>query len=330
MNGTTHDVALRCEGVGKTFVDSKKSVLHDVSIEIGRGQIVALVGPSGCGKSTLLNAILGTRRVTTGRIVVIHHNVEDVSNGGHGDTEVEVHGPNRTCGIVYQSYGLYPHMTVLENVAFGLMVDATSMPFRVCRPFAWRKMRKQHLEAARALLRKVSITALDAYPHELSGGMRQRVAIAQAMATRPDILLLDEPFGALDEATREQCQQMLLEFYRENLAARAQGLPAPHTMVLVTHELTEAIYCSDRVLGLSQYWDWSSEGHIACPGATIVYDKVAPVFEPGQSKEDERIVSQREEIRSVVFDHRTLLPRRQHVTFWDDVRAGRAKGVLAP
>jgi len=318
----THDApngtALTCAHVHKTFIDNKKPVLHDVNLEIARGSIVALVGPSGCGKSTLLNAILGTRRITSGRITVVHDGVVQ-----------DVEGPNRTCGIVYQSYALSPHMTVLESAAFGPMVDQTSIPFRLFRPFAWRRLRRQHLADARALLQKLRITAFDAYPGQLSGGMRQRVAIAQAMATKPDILLLDEPFGALDEATREDCQRMLQELYQENLRARAEGRTPPHTIIIVTHELTEAIYVSDRVVGLSQYWDWASEGHAACPGATIVYDKIAPVFTPGQSREDERIVRQREEIRSAVFDERAQQPRSTHITYWNDVQAGRGTGMAA-
>ncbi|MBI4434859.1 ATP-binding cassette domain-containing protein, partial [Candidatus Uhrbacteria bacterium] len=280
-----------------------------------------LVGPSGCGKSTLFNGILGTHPPTSGRVIV-----------GRNGQEHVVTGPNRNCGIVYQHYALYPFLTVLEGVAFGLMLDETSLPFRAFRPLAWRKLRSEHLDRAAAALRRVHLSDADfgKYASELSGGMQQRVAVAQAIVMRPQILLLDEPFGALDEATRESLQTMLLEFYEENRQAIARGEPPPHTMIIVTHELTEAIYVADRVLGLSQYWDWRAEGHAACPGATIVYDKPAPVYRPGEPKNYEQFAVQRRDIRETVFEPPTPTPRGKHVTFWDDARAGRVQGVIAP
>jgi len=310
-------IVLQCQGVHKSF--GPKPVLHDVHLEIAAGQIVGLVGPSGCGKSTLLHTILGTLRSTAGGI---HMRV--------GDEMHVVSGPNRHCGIVYQQYSLYPFLNVIENVAFGLMLDETSLPFRMLRPFAWRRIRSEHLDRAAAALRRVHLADADfrKYPDELSGGMRQRVAIAQAVVMRPMILLLDEPFGALDEATRESLQRMLLEFYDENRSAVEAGRTPPYTMVIVTHELTEAIYVSDRVVGLSQYWDWRQDGFASCPGATIIYDKVAPVYRPTDPKDYEQFVQQREEIRAAVYEPTIPTPRRQHVTFWDDVRAGRGQGVM--
>ncbi|MDO8599042.1 MAG: ATP-binding cassette domain-containing protein [bacterium] len=310
-------LVLQCQGVYKSF--GPKPVLHDVHLEIAAGQIVGLVGPSGCGKSTLLNAVLGTLRPTGGRILV-----------GRAEYAQPVAGPNRGCGMVYQQYSLYPFLNVIENAAFGLMLDETSLPFRVFRPLKWRRIRSEHLDRAAAALRRVHLTDGDLrkYPDELSGGMRQRVAIAQAIVMRPQILLLDEPFGALDEATRESLQRMLLEFYDENRQAVAAGTDPPHTMVIVTHELTEAIYVADRVVGLSQYWDWRAEGHEASPGATVVYDKVAPVYRPTDAKDYEDFTAQREEIRAAVYEPSIPTPRHQHVTFWDDVRAGRGQGVM--
>jgi NitT/TauT family transport system ATP-binding protein len=309
---------LEIVGVHKSFGD--KAVLYDVSLKVAPGQIVALVGPSGCGKSTLFNAILGTHAPTHGHIVIVRNGTVHV-----------VEGPNRNCGIVYQHYALYPFLTVLEGVAFGLMLDETSLPFRCFRPLAWRKLRREHLEKARAALRRVHLTEGDfgKYPDELSGGMRQRVAIAQAIVMRPQLLLLDEPFGALDEATRESLQTMLLEFYDENCAARSRGEPPPYTILIVTHELTEAIYVADRVLGLSQHWDWRAEGHERCPGATIVYDKPAPVYRPGDAKDYEQFAAQRKEIREAVTEPTTPTPRGKYVTFWQDAAAGRTAGVTA-
>ena len=311
-------IVLACRGVSKSF--GPKPVLHDVGLEIAAGQIVALVGPSGCGKSTLLNAVLGTHPQSSGEIVVRRD----------GDEHV-VDGPNRDCGIVYQQYSLPPFLTVAESVAFGLKLDQTSLPLRCFRPFTWRRVRRQHQELAAEAVRRVRLTDADfgKYPSELSGGMRQRVAIAQALVMKPTLLLLDEPFGALDEATRESLQMMLLEFYEENCRAKREGRQPPYTMIFVTHELTEAIYVADRVIGVSQHWDWKAEGHAACPGATIVYDKPAPVYRPGDRKNYEQFAVQREEIRRTVFEPKTPTPRRHHVTFWDDVAAGRTGGITS-
>ncbi|MAT72680.1 MAG: hypothetical protein CMJ58_24640 [Planctomycetaceae bacterium] len=118
------------------------------------------------------------------------------------------------------------------------------------------------------------LAARDQHPSQMSGGMRQRVAIAQALIMQPGVFLLDEPFGVLDEATREDLQLMLLQFYDENIRAREQGRVPPYTAIIVTHELNEAPFVSDRVVGLSQY---HSDGE---NGATIVYDRPAPVFAP--------------------------------------------------
>jgi NitT/TauT family transport system ATP-binding protein len=124
--------------------------------------------------------------------------------------------------------------------------------------------------------------------------------------------LLDEPFGALDEATREELQVMLLQLYQENLQAMKIGQPPPHTILIVTHELTEAIYVADRVVGLSQYYQGGGD-----QGATIVYDKPAPVFLPGDPRKFDGFLEQKEELRRVVFDPNYLVDYREYVTFWD-------------
>ena len=275
-----------------------KRVLHNVNLEVEAGQVVGLVGPSGCGKSTLLRAILGTHPPRAGEI--------------HIDGKL-VQKPTRDVGIVYQHYSLYDFLTAQENVAFGLMVDQTSLPFRCFQFWKWWKLRRRHLEQAAAFLDKVGLrSACDLYPAEMSGGMRQRVAIAQALIMRPKILLLDEPFGALDEATREELQQMLLYLYQENLQAKEKGLHPPHTILIVTHELTEAIYVSDRVVGLSQYHDEGEQG------ATIVYDKPAPVFHPGEPREVGTFLEQQQELRHAVFDPEYLQNWEEYVSFWKD------------
>jgi NitT/TauT family transport system ATP-binding protein len=295
--------------------------LYDVNLKVVRGEIVGLVGPSGCGKSTLLNAVVGTHMPQQGEIVMYH--------GPDGKTAARVEGPGRDRGIVYQHYSLFPFLTAQQNVAVGLMFDQTNLPFRFFRFLRWRELRRQHLDAAAELLARLGLTdAMHRYPHQLSGGMRQRVAIAQAIIMKPAIVLLDEPFGALDEATREELQRMLLTLYQENLAALREGGLPPYTIIIVTHELNEAIYVGDRVVGLSQYWDWKSEGHASCPGATIVYDKAAPVSGPDEPLDHETFEAQRKEIRRCVFEPSVLPPRNSHVTFWDDIQKGIGEGVL--
>ena len=275
-----------------------KRVLGGVNIEIPAGQIAAVVGPSGCGKSTLLRAILGTHPPRQGTIL---------ADGN------PVRVPSRNVGIVYQNYSLYDFMTARENVAFGLKLDETSTPYRMFNFGAWRRLRKQHLDAADELLEKVQLgSAAKLYPGEMSGGMRQRVAIAQALIMKPKVLLLDEPFGALDEATREELQLMLLRLYEENLNFLAKGEPAPYTIMMVTHELNEAIYVSDRILGLSQY---HSDGH---QGSRIVYDRPAPVFKTSDERDFAAFDAQKEEIRRVVFDSEYNQHHAEYVTFWDE------------
>ena len=151
------------------------------------------------------------------------------------------------------------------------------------------------------------------YPAELSGGMRQRVAIAQAFILKPKIVLLDEPFGALDEATREDLQLMLLRFYQENLKAKQRGERPQYTIIIVTHELNEAIYVADRVIGLSRFHTEGSQG------AMVVYDRPCPVFHPDDPKDLSKFVEQREELRSAVFDPNYVKHHSKYVSFWDEL-----------
>jgi len=288
--------ALQVEHVAHWFGSNR--VLDDVNFSIAPGQIVAVVGPSGCGKSTLLRAILGTHPPKQGKILADGRSINS---------------PTRDVGIVYQHYSLYDFMTARENVAFGLKLDETTTPFRMLNYPAWRKLRAEHLQKADALLDKVQLgAAAKLYPSEMSGGMRQRVAIAQALVMKPKVLLLDEPFGALDEATREELQLMLLHLYEENLGFINRGEPAPYTILMVTHELNEALYVSDRILGLSQY---HAEGK---QGARIVYDRPAPVFKPTQQRDFSDFECQKDEIRHSVFDSETNQEHTEFITFWDD------------
>ena len=296
----------------------RNRVLCDINLKVARGQILSLVGPSGCGKSTLLRAIVGTHPPREGELII--HS---------GGSSLRVRGPGRDRGIVYQHYSLFPFLTAQQNVALGLMLDETSLPFRAFRLLKWRKLRKHHMEMAAEFLRKVGLGhAIRLYPSEMSGGMRQRVAIAQALIMKPQILLLDEPFGALDEATREELQRMLLTLYLENCQARRKGEEPAYTIFLVTHELNEAIFVGDRVVGLSQFWNWKEQGGETCPGATVVYDRAAPVYHPDDERNYEVLVAQRGEIRREVFDPQRNQERTKFRTFWAQVHAGEAGGIF--
>ncbi|GAB5404184.1 MAG: ABC transporter ATP-binding protein [Aureliella sp.] len=295
------DIVLECKGVRQWFGNNK--VLGDVNLKIGRGQICALVGPSGSGKSTLLRAILGTHPPKAGEVLM---------------DGVAYRKPDRNRGIVYQRYSLFPFLTAEENVAFGLTLDETTIPQRLFGYFSFRKTHADYIRRAGDLLDRVGLGhAKKKYPAEMSGGMCQRVAIAQALIMRPKLLLLDEPFGALDEATRESLQLMILQLYEENLHARKAGLPEPHTVLIVTHELNEALYVSDRILGLSQYHTGGSEG------ATIVYDKPAPIFRPNEPKDVSTFNEQKEVLLQAVFSEDTIQHHSEFISFWSEVSAAR-------
>jgi len=302
------DIVLECRGVCHGF--GPKNVLHNVSFRIAAGQIVALVGPSGCGKSTLLRAILGTHLPREGEIV---------ANGRR------VTRPSRDVGIVYQNYSLYEFLTARDNVAFGPMLDQTGLLGRCFQPFRWQRLRRRHREEAAQMLAKMNLSGAEhQYPGQMSGGMRQRVSVAQSLIMQPQILLLDEPFGALDEAVREGMQTILLQLYQENAQAIKQARRPPYTILIVTHELNEALYVSDRVLGLSQFHAGGAHG------ATIVYDKAAPVFHPNDPRDFAQLVDQREELRRVVFDPQSVAQHDEYVSYWSDLQAVPGSQAAAP
>jgi NitT/TauT family transport system ATP-binding protein len=278
--------ALDVRGVSHAFGENR--VLHDVCFSLPAGQICGFVGPSGSGKSTLLRAILSTHPPDAGTVHVDGHLADR---------------PSRDRGMVYQRYTLFPFKTALGNVTLGPLLDQTSLTRRLLAFWTVLDLKRRHRAEAAALLERVGLgDALHRYPSELSGGMQQRVAVAQALILKPSILLLDEPFGALDEATREDLQDMLLGFAQENRLARQENRRPPYTMLIVTHELNEALLVSERVIGLSQYWRWEDEGHQRNPGATIVYDRPAPVLELGTPRDPEQFRAQRQEIRDAVFE----------------------------
>lgn len=197
----------------RTTVGKESLALDEVTLRINAGEFVCLLGPSGCGKTTLLNMIAGFLPPTSGRIVV----------GGR-----EVTGPGLDRGVVFQDYSLFGWLTVRENVEFGPRMAGKEGAVR-------RRLAEHYLELVR--LQGVG----DKYPFELSGGMKQRVAIARALVTGPEVLLMDEPFAALDAMTRSALQSELLGIWEAE----------QKTVVFVTHNIGEAIYLADRIVMMS-------------------------------------------------------------------------------
>jgi NitT/TauT family transport system ATP-binding protein len=235
--------------------EGRTVILNNIRLNIGAGEFLSLVGPTGCGKSTLLRLILGSQFPTRGTVLV----------DGQAVT-----GINRDRGIVFQRYSLFPHLKVLENIAFGPMLERTTILQRLLHTPAYRRLHRQYLEEAREYLERIGLNPWDGdkYPYELSGGMQQRVAIAQALMMQPKVLLMDEPFGALDHNTRLEMQLLLLEQWKDDRM----------TIVFVTHDLEEACYIGTRVIGLSQYW--SDDAGQPGVGAVIVTDLRTPGGHP--------------------------------------------------
>ena len=216
MNGTG-SVHIAVRDVAKRFrsrADSGEvTALAAVDLEIFRGEFLVLLGPSGCGKSTLLNLIAGFIKPSSG--AVLHDGAE-------------VSGPDRRRTVVFQEYALFPWMTVQKNVEFGLKARGMSPADRQ--------------SVARELLSTVRLSGFeDRYPHEISGGMKQRAAIARAIAPDPEVLLMDEPFGALDAQTRVLLQEEVARISAET----------NKTIIFVTHSIDEAVFLGDRIIVMS-------------------------------------------------------------------------------
>jgi NitT/TauT family transport system ATP-binding protein len=249
-------VKISLRGVCRTFVSArgeKVEALRDISLEVedayspdGRdvGEFRVLLGPSGCGKSTILRLIAGLDRPDKGQVLV---------NGK------PVTGPGRDRGMVFQKYTSFPWLSVADNVAYGMRINGA--------PAAEQAKTVKHL------LDAVGLSAFaKAYPDTLSGGMQQRVAIARTLAVRPQIILMDEPFGALDAQTRGEMQELLLRIWDETAS----------TVLFVTHDVEEALYLADRIFILS-----------ARPG-TIVEDVPVPFGRPRDPS-----VKQKQEFREL-------------------------------
>lgn len=234
---------------------TSKCVLNHIRLHIRPGEFISLVGPSGCGKSTVLRLILGSQFPTAGTVKV---------NG------CEIRQVERERGIVYQAYSLFPHLSVLDNIAVGPVLERTSTPQRLLHTPGYFNVRREARAEAQCLLEQIGLAAADhkKYPQQLSGGMRQRVAMAQAVIMRPSVLLMDEPFGALDHTTREEMQLLTLEKWNQHRM----------TVIFVTHDLEEAVYMGTRVIGISQHW--SDDDGRTGEGAMVVVDKEIPGGHP--------------------------------------------------
>ncbi|MYM53813.1 ABC transporter ATP-binding protein [Thalassovita mangrovi] len=213
--------------------------VQDISFEVEQNSICVLLGPSGCGKSTVLRMMAGLETPTEGDIVI----------GGHS-----VDGPGRDRGMVFQAYTSFDWMSVRKNVEFGMKINGVPAPERA--------------ERAQRFIDLVGLGKFaDAYPSQLSGGMRQRVAIARTLANGPEVLLMDEPFGALDAETRWLMQELMVNVAEETNT----------TMVIVTHDLEEAIFLADKIVFLSSH-----------PGR--LKEEIVPGFKQGKRISDKEKV----------------------------------------
>jgi NitT/TauT family transport system ATP-binding protein len=190
--------------------ESGTEALHNVSFDVKDGEFVCILGPSGCGKTTLLRIIAGLETLTSGEITL---------------NEVPIIGPDPKRGMVFQQYSLFPWRTVIDNVTFGLEMQGI-----------------KKVEARKQVEKYINLVGLEqfknSYPYELSGGMQQRAAIARALSNEPEVLLMDEPFGALDAQTRNTLQDELLKIWEKRHV----------TILFVTHSVDEAVFLSDRIV----------------------------------------------------------------------------------
>lgn len=238
--------------------------LQDINLSIDSGELLVVLGPSGCGKTTLLNLIAGFIPAESGSITL---------------DGKPVNGPGADRGVVFQNEGLLPWRNVLDNVAFGLQLAGVE--------------KNERREIARQMLKKVGLADAERrFIWQLSGGMRQRVGIARALAADPRLLLLDEPFGALDAFTREQMQELLLTLWRDS----------GKQILLITHDIEEAVFLASELVLLS-------------PGPGRIVERLALDFgrryasgEPCRSiKSDPAFIERREYVLSRVFHQREVL-----------------------
>ncbi|WP_323814194.1 sulfate ABC transporter ATP-binding protein [Cellvibrio sp. NN19] len=240
-------MSIQVRNLHKTF--GSFTALNNVSLDFPSGELVALLGPSGCGKTTLLRIIAGLETPDAGSV---HFDGEDATN---------VHVRERNVGFVFQHYALFRHMTVFDNVAFGLTV----------RPKETRPSSEQIKKRVHELLELVQLDWLaDRYPHQLSGGQRQRIALARALAVEPKVLLLDEPFGALDAKVRKDLRRWLRRLHDE----------LHITSIFVTHDQEEAMEVADKIVVLNKgniEQIGSPDDIYNTPASPFVYDFIGQV-----------------------------------------------------
>jgi NitT/TauT family transport system ATP-binding protein len=267
----SHDGLLEVRNIAKTYLVSGKNrvVFDQISFDVSMGELVALVGPSGAGKSTLLRLILGQERPSSGELLL------DGQPLGY---------PDIRRGIVPQHYGLFPHLTVIENLMLGDRLNRGWME--------WRREQQPLRSRAEEFLRAADLAEhRDRYPHQLSGGQQQRAAVMQALLKDPAIILMDEPFGALDPGTRERMQVFLLNLWEKR----------KKTILFVTHDLEEAVFLAPRIIALSPYNRESK----TVGTSRIVYDKtVRDRWRPlaTESKKDPRFTETIEAIRDIAYE----------------------------
>lgn len=243
---------LKVENMSVNFSDTKaqtqRTVIDNLDLEINEGEFVCVVGPSGCGKTTLLNSIAGFQQYT----------------GSIKLDDKEIEGPGADRGVMFQEYGLYPWFTVQDNVEFGPKM-------------AGKKTKECH-EISKRYLEMVGLYDFrKQYPNRLSGGMKQRVSLARVLANQPKFLLMDEPFAALDEQTRNILQQELLQIWEKNKI----------TCMFITHSLQEAVYLADRVIVMMP-----NPGRVALD-LHIDIDRI-------RSRNDSRMIEYQEQISGIL------------------------------
>jgi len=207
-------VRIQFQNVGMTFYTDQGAlqVVDGVSFDIHDGEFIGIVGPSGCGKTTLMNMLAGFVKPTTGHVLLDGRSIE---------------GPGRDRGVIFQEYGVFPWLTIEENIMFGLQLNASQSASKDKKSICNKYLQLMGLQ-----------DFAHSYPKTLSGGMRQRLAIARAYATQPQLLLMDEPFGALDAQTRTKMQNLLLDVLQQ------EG----KTVMMITHSVDEAIYLASKIV----------------------------------------------------------------------------------
>ncbi|MBO9604142.1 MAG: ATP-binding cassette domain-containing protein [Novosphingobium sp.] len=250
----------------------EKIVLEDVTLDIAEQSFVSIIGPSGAGKSSLLRVILGQEAPTRGKILL------------DGETLPPECGPDR--GVVFQRYSVFPHLSVLRNTMFGL--ECAQAPFTAQLFGAKRRAARE--EAEEMLVAVGLKDAMNLHPAEMSGGMQQRLAIAQALIKRPRILLLDEPFGALDPGIRADMHVLITRLWQDYSL----------TVIMVTHDIKEAFSLGTRVLTLDKRRHDPHAPHRF--GATAVYDLPLTKPRPARPAESAQLPADKSEVGSITID----------------------------